>query len=550
MKKYIIANSLLILIAAQVHAAGISQFNIPANNKLVNEQVDGKINVSLGVNEQSHIVVKKDFYGADTNGFSKLPQSSLVSPLQIGYVKLGGSLHSVYNWELDAYLDTHDQGIFYVYSSLERRLRFIQNNYKSEPMFQVNMLGLMPVKNANGDLEMTNSADAKHAAKAISFINGTKNIGLKNVLMGNEPFDSLEVHGKAIPSADEYIAEYIDYVVAIRKAQEEISGNSNDIKIWGPEIATGWSGWQTMHPADCQTDYSLPEKYKCSYGNGKFSEFIPYFLSKISSFENDKKLNPRGYKMLDYLTFHYYPLFRKDFKNTNTIITNNSGEQEIAGMLESVNLWDSANYINKYDSASPKGVTPKIINKFQNWRNNFYPNAKIAVTEYGIDSVQNVNYHPIIRPLYLGDLMGRLARSGVNTFINSFLQSGNGENDWALIDQSNETDKKTRLYNVYSLFSNHFIGTIIPSKSNYGDLVNSYSVLNSDGVTVILVNKDMKVHSPELNLINNNIPTHSLEINLPAWSITVVKIPRAINDNVSIYQYGAKEMGIEVNSNF
>lgn len=543
-----IFGALLVVASTQLSAAGITEFKIPYGAKLNNAEIDGNVTVNLNAANASSVVIKKDFYGADTHGFSKLPQSGLVTPLELGFVKLGGNLHSVYNWELDAYYDSHDQGIFYVYSSLERRLRLIQNNYKSEPMFQVNMLGWQPEKNENGELVMMNTANAAHAAKAISFINGTKKIGLKNILMGNEPFHSLEVHGKPIPSADEYIAKYIEYVLALRSAQEEVSGNPNDIKIWGPEIATGWTGWQTMHPADCQEDYTLPEKFKCSYGNGRFTEFMPYFLYKISSFENDKKLNPRGYKLIDYISFHYYPLFRKDFSNPSNIITDANGNQNVKGMLESVNLWDSATYVNKFDYASPRGVAPRIVKKFQNWRNLYYPTAKLAVTEYGIDSVEEVSFHPIVRPLYLGDLMGRIAQAGINTFVNSFLQSGDTTNSWALIDQASEADKKTRLYNVYSLFSNHFLGTVVPSNDSYGDSVNVYTVKNKMGVTVVLVNKDTKEHgsSVELNGNNDNDKVEVANVKLPAWSVTVLKVPNTSDSNISVYQYGAKEMGIEV----
>ncbi len=526
--------------------AGVSEFTIPFGANISNGDVDGKVVVNTAATAQSNIVIKKDFYGADTHGFSKLPQSSLVTPLQLGFVKLGGSLHSVYNWELDAYFDAQDNGIFYVYSSLERRLRLIQNNYKSEPMFQVNMLGWQPEKNENGELVMMNTATAAHAGKAIMYINGEKKVGLKNILMGNEPFHALEVHGKPNPSADEYIAKFIEYVVEIRKTQETISGNSNDVKIWGPEIATGWTNWQTMHPQDCTVDHTLPEKFKCSYGNGRFTEFMPYFLYKVSTFENDKKLNPRGYKLLDYISFHYYPLFRSKFADNGSILVDSKGNQDVNGMLESVNLWDSSSYINKYDSASPRGVSPKIIKKFQSWRNQFYPAAKLAVTEYGIDSVANIEYHPIVRPLYLGDLMPRLAQSGVNTFVNSFLQSGNQSNAWALIDQTNEVEKKTRLYNVYSLFSNHFLGNIIPSNDTFSDKVNSYSVKNAQGVTVVLVNKDATTHGTELSFNNGSEALEIAGVSLPAWSVTILKVPNTRNENIQVYQYGAKEMGIEV----
>jgi hypothetical protein len=277
-----------------------------------------------------------------------------------------------------------------------------------------------------GRLRVMNNADSVHAANAIKFINGQKALGLKHILMGNEPFLEDEVHGVEIPTADEYIAKYIQYALALREAQESITGNPNDIQLWGPELATGWTGWQTTHPHDCTENYNIPGGYSCSYGGGKFTEFIPYFLSRLAAAEHDQTVNPKGYKLLDVLTWHYYPLFRTRFADKDSVIKTPNGQQNVAGMLESINLWNDVTYVNKYDAASPKGITPKIVQRFQGWRNQYYPSALIAVTEFGIDSVLNINYHPIVRPLYLADLIGRIGSEGVDTFVNSFLQGSRG----------------------------------------------------------------------------------------------------------------------------
>jgi hypothetical protein len=521
------------------YAAGISEFSIPFGHHL---NAEGTVQVNLDTTTQGNLNVTKTFYGADAHGFFELPAAALVTPLQLGFVKLGGSLHSTYNWKLDAYYDGGDDGIFYVYSPLERRLKLIQQNYKASPMFQVNMLGTQPDFNANGELTIQETADAKHAADAITFINGTKKIGLQHILMGNEPFESEEVHGKAIPSADEYIDSFIKYAVALRGAQEKVSGNSNDIKLWGPEIATGWVGWQTTHPNDCTIDQTITGKMICSYGEGRFKDFMPYFLYRIAQFEKDSVNNPKKYKMLDYITFHYYPLFRTNFQDPTSIILNNDGTQNVIGMLESVNLFDSETYINKYDSASPKGIAPNIVKKFQGWRSQFYPNAKIAITEFGIDSVGDINYHPIVRPLYLADAMARLSTAGVDTFINSFLQGGANGAAWSMINGAD----KTRLYNIYSMYSNYFIGKVLKSTDSFEDKVNVYSVKSTTGTNVFLVNKDKKVHSTDLSFANGADVDSVTQVSLPAWSVTILSVPDNRNQLIKVHQYGAKEMGIAV----
>ena len=451
-------------------------------------------------------------------------------------MKFGGSLHSVYNWDLNLYLD-YRSGIQAVYAPLDTRIQYVQQQYNSTPMFQVNMLGRQPAYDSNGRVRMANTATAEHAANAIKFLNGQRNLGLKHILMGNEPFLEQEVHGVEIPSADQYIDKYIQYALALRGAQESISGNPNDIQLWGPEMATGWTGWQTTHPTDCKEDGTVPGGYVCSYGNGKFTEFIPYFLSRLAAAEKDPQINPKGYKFLDVLTWHYYPLFRTRFADKDSVIKAPNGQQNVAGMLESVNLWNDVTYVNKYDAASPKSITPKIVQRYQGWRNQYYPTALLAVTEFGVDSVYNINYYPIVRPLYLADLIGRIGSEGVDTFVNSFLQGARGNDLWGMI----VNDQRTQLYWVYNMYSNNFLGDVIKATDTYGDMVNVYAVKAANSTNVMIVNKDVITHSPSLNLTGGK----ASQLTLPPWSLTLVIVPDDGSD-IKTQTYGAKEMGIKV----
>lgn len=538
MNTKIVLTTLTLLISSAAHSEGIIDFQIPFGNKIKTEAIEGVVSVDLGFSPKNKI--EKEFYGADLHGFSEMPPGSLVSPLQLGHVKLGGSAHGTYNWELNAYFDNNK--ISYVLSPLVRRLEYITKNYKASPMFQVNMLGWQPDHDASGKIVYANTADAEHAAKAIHYINGENKIGLKHIMMGNEPFESEEYSGLPIPSADEYIEKYIAYAMALREAQEGVSGNPNDIKLWGPELATGWTGWQTNAPKDCIIDYDEVEKVKCSYGDGKFKKFIPYFLSRLTDFEKDTVRNPKSYKMLDYLSFHYYPLFRTEFQDPASIIRDLNGNQNVAGMLESVNIWDSKSYVNLYDGGSPKNFAPMIVEKFKKWRQQYYPEAKISLTEFGIDSVDNINYHPIVRPLYLAEMLARGRSAGLDTIVNSFLQSGDHPSMWSLIEGA----RKTNLYYVYSMFSHYFLGEIVPSTDSFGDIVNTYSVKTSNGTNVFMINKDIKMHTIDLKFKNNNLLQDVLQYELPAWSITVFMVPTNSKKSITVYQYGAKEMGIAI----
>lgn len=529
MKKLILITLVNTVVVANALALGITKSEIPYNNRL-QTKTEGSVIVNTSAEKR---MITKKFFGADTNGFAKLPAAQNVVPMNLGYTKFGGNLHSVYNWKNNMYKDA-GFGISEVYSPLLNRINIAKSDYKSTPMFQVNMLGVQPEMDSTGKLTMARTADAAHAGNAIKYLNGQSTLNVTNVLMGNEPFGEVSF-GEKSPSADEYIAKYIKYAISIRDAQVAIGGNANDIKLWGPEISTGWSAWNTNHPNDCVTNSVAVAGQTCSYGNGQFSEFIPYFLSRLANAEKDSSINPKGYKLLDVLTWHYYPLFRK-FSDQNSIIIDPTGQQNVSAMLQSVNLWNNSSYVNKYDNASPKNVTPDIINKFSCWRDQFYPAAQLAVTEFAVDSESGVRYHEILRPLYLADLVGRLAEGGVDTFVNSFLQNETAGAKWGMLDGNNRTD----LYYMFTMFSRNFLGKVVSTSDSFGDKVNSYAVKTATGVNVFIVNKDTLSHTTTIE-VNGNLT----ELSLAAWSLSVVTIPND-KSNILVQTFGASEMGVPV----
>lgn len=542
MKIKLISLITLVVSSSAVFAQGITEYEIPFRNRLPVRNIDGTITINLQNEATKNVVITKDFYGADNKGFANLPRTEDVTPLNLSKIKFGGNLQSSYNWELNSYYDLYTDLFAYAPTPLDVRLRNVQQRFQAEPLVQVNMMGWQPVRNTDGTLSYTRSADATHAARKIEFLNKEKNLNIKNILMDNEPFLWESTHGKYSPSADQYIEMFIDYVVTIKDAQNRINGKPNDLKIWGPEMATGWTDWQTNHADDCVINYALKNPATCSYGaNGEFTHFVPYFLAKIAEFEKDANLNPNGYKLLDYLTLHYYPLFRNEFADSNSIISKSFDNQNVAGMLESVNLWDSPNFVNLFDKASPIGSTPNLLSKFKSWADTYYPGAALAVTEFGVDSVENVNYHPIVRPLYLADLVPRLAQFGVQSFIHSFLQGGQGDSSWALVNGQ----QKSHLYYMYSLYSNKFKGNVMVSNKTYGDEVNSYTVNNGSTINLFLVNKNTKVHNAAIKFSRSESSEQEVaEVSLPAWSLTVLEIPQTETGMIKAYRYGAQEMGL------
>ena len=532
----------------------IKRFSIPLGKKLSSEKIiDGEAVVVLNT-QTVGVKVSSNFFGADLNAFSPMPSVDLTKILNLGFLKTGGNYYSVTNWKLNSFLDLSTDEISYATPPIVNRIDSIHNSYKSKSLFQVNLMGWQP-DYLEGVLSMRKSADADHAANQLRFYNEEKKLDMKNILMGNEPFNWHETHAnlwtEGAISADDYIKRYIEYAVKLRETQESISGNPNDIKLWGPEIATGWNGWQTGNEKDCK--YNDIGKMVCSYGNGQFKKFIPYFLTRLKEFEYDEQLNPNAYQLLDVLTFHYYPLFRTNYENTRSIIKDQNGREFVTAMLQSAANWDDKTYINRWDSSSLMGETSDLTGSFNSWRDQYYPEAKVAVTEFGIDSRDDVFYHPIVRPLYLADIIGRIGKAGISTFVKSFLNSGSGEtalNSWSMITNN----RKGPQFNVYQQFTESYSGDVLEATDNYGDWVNVYSTFSSDdadrSINIILVNKDAMEHNTVVKLLkpSTQVTTSVCDLTLPAWSVTTLKINASSSQPIDVTQFGARQMGVRVNS--
>jgi len=441
--------------------------------------------------------------------------------------------------------------------SYEDAIRKVKE-YGAEPIMQVNLMGLRPVSTGRRYM-MSNTADAALAARFVAHVNGELKLDLKHICIGNEFAQWADTHADIWPfdqplSADDYIDRYIRFAIAIRQAQENVSGNGDDIKLWGPEISISYADWQTANMTkDCEWT-SVHGVIKCSYGNGEFDHFLPYFFNRLKLAESDTKINPKGYKLLDYASFHYYPTFRTDINDVGTILTDSSGHQLVNEMLESTQIFHNKDYTNKYDRSSYMNFNPNIMGRMQEWKNQYYPEAKLALSEFAVDSFDtSSNYHPIIRPLYMADLIGIAAYNGVRNFNRSFLNTKSPEPiPWSLFLD----DKPTNLYNIYQLYTKYFIGRLLNVSDDFEDKVNSYATINKNEsgkeISLFVVNKSAKQYETQVNLIQNNKLLGSLPYTLTPWSVTLFRIPQKglTNSNVEVLEYGAKEMGIAVDTHY
>lgn len=504
--------------------------------------ITGKIVIDLNKKGQ---LIDRNFYGAHLDSHSPIPNKEYIDELQLGKLRIGGNEYDVFNWKTKRSVIRPEE--FKSINGFEDIANSLQK-LKVSGVFQINLTGFQP--ELIGDTEVVKRTFTSQAAyEMVKYLNGTLHLNIVDFSLGNEFSIWNETFSKIWPtgdgiSADEYIDRYIEYALAIRRAQKEITGNPNSIKIWGPEISSSWLDWNTGNfSKDCEwTD--VKGQVACSYGQGKFDHFVPYFLYKINLAEKDKKRNVEGFKLLDYFSIHYYPNFRTKIDDPLSIITDSKGLQRVVEMLESTQVFNVNNFTNKIDISSYRNFAPNILGRVQSWLNNYYPNAKIAMNEFAVDSDYRTDkYHPILRPLYMADSIGIFAKENV-AFFNHFILNSDKSSDvpWSLL--AGGTERKDAFF-MYKLFSNYFKGVVLNVNNNLGNLVSSYATEEGNIINLAIVNKNPIDKKVKIYLKNFSEKKY-INYLIPGWSASIIRIDKNANknNNYTVYQFGAKEMGI------
>ncbi len=513
--------------------------------------------------------ITRSFYGSQMDSFSAPPSADLVKQLGVGQIRLGGNEYEVFNWKNNVAI-TNKSGQHTILGYEAAATVFKQ--YGTNGIYQINLLGVQP-ETENGAYVLKTTFDTKAVSEMIQQLNGKSKLGITDVCLGNEPEQWHETHphvaalsGLYSPdsgiSADDYIKRYIAYAIAVRQAQESVTGDANSIKIWGPEISSSWLDWNTGNmTSDCDWSSEGGGRVTCSYGNKKFDHFIPYFLSRLALAEKDKTVNPRGYKLMDTFSFHYYPLFRKKNADMNSIITDDKGLQAVGEMLEGTRILHDPTYVNVSDRSSyrkikdqtDKNYQSNIIGRMKDWLKTYYPTAKLAINEFAFDSdYRSTNYHGIVRPLYTADAVAIAAVEGVSFFNNFVLSSPVQSNiPWALISEGKD---KTNLFKTYALIANNFLGTIVNATDDAGDLVNTYAIDAGNTINVLIINKSPADRAVEISS-NAGVSTSQkvADYVTPGWSVSVLKLEKGkkySGQTFQVIKFGADEMGIPKDMNY
>lgn len=537
----------LLLISMFSNLTFANDITITSNNafdKLERSDVKNKIVIDLGKSLSS---VDKKFYGAHLDSYSEIPEQKYFDDLKLGFLRVGGNEYDVFNWKNKQAITKNGLITLHGLEDVAVKLK----KYSIDGVYQINLTGFQP-EYEHGSFILKKTGDAKSAYDLVKYLNGKLNLKVVNFSLGNEFSIWHETHSHIFTSgdgisADEYINTYIQYAISIRKAAEELTGNANSIKIWGPEISSSWVDWNNGNfSEDCNWSDNFRGQVDCKFGKGQFDNFVPYFLSRLKNAESDKALNPRGYKLLDYFSFHYYPNFRTNINDINSIIKSSNGLQAVGQMLEATKIFNDPTYKNTIDISSYRNINPNILGRFKSWINKYYPNAKLALNEFAVDSdYKSIGYHPIIRPLYLADLIGILTKENVSVFnLFVFSNASGSQIPWSLVDGEN----KTNLYSIYKLYTNNFLGNIVNTDNNTNGIINSYALINTNQVILALVNKNPADQKVQIYLKDQNNVKKVITYLVPGWSANIIKFDKNSNLNTGIYQsqvFGAKEMNIE-----
>ena len=447
--------------------------------------------------------VGKYFYGTNWGMWlCSFPDKELVKSLNLKVIRAGGNLMSRYNWRTSKYRDT-SIGEPYIYQipSLDDFVEYCRE-VGAEPLIQINMLGYAPNEKNNDKFEYC--MDENSAAELVRYLNGIKKYNVRMFEMDNEPFIWHFTHKDVVrkpTSVDEYFEKLKKYVIAMREEQQKIDPN-NQLIIFAPAICTSWIDWGT-------------------YGDTKYYGFdsaVDWLIKKCADFEQNKNENPKGYKLIDVLSFHIYPRFRINWEDPYDFIP-----QGLPKMLESTKTFWDENYVNYYDFNQARGIQPRVFPRFNEWISKYNPSLELALTEFNVDATPRINYPKVLRPLFIADVIGAAAKYGCDYFMQFCLNDYEG--GMGMINESNEVNS---IYYVFKLFSNNFYGEILETEVSLNE-VSAYVSDDGENYIVMMVNKnpmDLKIKFEFLPMNKN------FHAKVKSYSVYCFKIKKDFSKDV------------------
>jgi hypothetical protein len=443
------------------------------------------------------------FYGSNWGVWLDLPDKDKTAFLGLKLLRAGGPFMDRFDWRKSKFtFPGNNKEVPMV--SLDEFIKYC-HSVAAEPLIQINALG----RSTTGRIENDS------VAELVRYLNKENGYGVRFFEIGNEPFIWHEVHFdlRANPcSVREYFELFKKISLAIKNTQAKIDPDLK-IKIFAPAIETSWLEWGSLSNED----------------GGK--PVLGEFLKMCKEFEADKTANPKGIRLIDVLSFHLFP----SFKETNAT---KKLSEESSSILGSTQTWWNREYTNKFDVSLPIGKPAAVIPKLKEIINENYPGLGLAVTEFNIESGSMVEYDPLIKVLYLADLYGIMAKSGIDYSVQFCLNSS--DQNIALID---DLDNITPFYYVVALYAKYFNGVTLNVTNSLSERLNVYACNNKGDTVIMAVNKDTVTHQAKFLFEGKDKKESGFLHSFPPLSITCIKINRNdLKQAAECWEYGKQQI--------
>jgi hypothetical protein len=340
------------------------------------------------------------------------------------------------------------------------------------------------------------------------------NGGLRYYLLDNEPSIWFSTHRDVHPTGptmDEIRDKIVDYAAKIK-------ANDASALVIAPE-EWGWngyllSGYDQQYGGTHGWDWNqLPDRK-----NHAGKDYLPWLLEQLQQRET-----VTGQRLVDFFSVHFYPQGGESSDDT-------SASMQLKRNRSTRSLWDT-NYLDE----SWINDKVKLIPRLKGWVDAYYPNTKIAITEYNWGAENHIN-----GATAQADILGIFGREGLDM-----------ANRWTTPETPTPTYKAIKMYRNYDGNQSTFGDTSVAATVANPDNLSAFAaVRNADGaLTVMVVGKQLSGNTPATMQISNftnsgvaqvwqltaansinrlaDIPFNggTLSATIPAQSITLFVIP-------------------------
>lgn len=280
--------------------------------------------------------------------------------------------------------------------------------------------------------------------------------GVTYYALDNEPMLWHLTHRDVHPDPVGY-DELRDRTISYAEAIKEIDSAA---QTFGPVI-WGWPAY-FQSAADQQVRGSRWRNGPDQRRHGGLP-LVPWYLQEMRIYEEN-----HGIRILDYLDLHYYP------QAVGVRLAPVGDAQTEALRLRSTrSLWDF-----EYADESWVGEPIALIPRMRQWVDEYYPNTKLAITEYNWGATEHIS-----GALAQADILGIFGREGLDL-----------ATIWAIGNKADEPVAYAfRMYRNYDGRGSAFGDTSIYSASSDQDTLAVYAAEHSTSgvVTVIIINKSL-----------------------------------------------------------